>query len=119
MGSEGATLGEPAAMLWIALVLLGTGTCFGRVADLSHEERNLKPVGTLGKVPLLPHAKEQSAQPGLLPHFNIKRMATILGFLGLLDLGLDALPSPKETESLSKKMEVKDKIDTFIKLNRD
>ena len=51
-------------MLWVALVLLGTGTCFGRVADLSHdhEERNLKPVGTLGKVPILPHAKEQSAQ---------------------------------------------------------
>ena len=50
------------AMLWIALVLLGTGICFGRVADLSHEERYLKPVGTLGKVPLLPYAKEQSAQ---------------------------------------------------------
>merc|ERR1711963_221192 len=62
MGSEGATLGEPAAMLWIALVLLGTGTCFGRVADLSHKERYLKPVGTLGKVPILPHAKEQNAQ---------------------------------------------------------
>ena len=51
-----------AAMLLVALVLLGTGTCFGRVADLSHEERYLKPVGTLGKVPILPHAKEQSAQ---------------------------------------------------------
>ena len=48
-------------MLWIAFVLLGTGTCLGRVADLSHEERNLKPVGTLGNVPILPHAKEQSA----------------------------------------------------------
>ena len=46
-------------------------------------------------------------------------MATILGFLGLFNLGLDALPSPKETESLSKKMEVEDKIDTFIKLNKD
>ena len=51
-----------AAMLWVALVLLGTGTCFGRVADLSHEERNLKPVGTHGKVSILPLAKEQSAQ---------------------------------------------------------
>ena len=30
-------------------------------ADLSHEERNLKLIGTLGKVPILPHAKEQSA----------------------------------------------------------
>merc|ERR1739845_257894 len=112
-------MGEPAAMLWIALVLLGTGTCFGRVADLSHEEGYLKPVGTLGKVPILPHAKEQSAQPGLLPYFNIKRMATILGFLGLVNLGLDALPSPKETESLSKKMEVEDNVDTFNKLNKD
>jgi len=62
MGSKRATLGEPAAMLWVALVLLGTGTCFGRVADLSHEECYLKPVGTLGKVPILQHAKEQSAQ---------------------------------------------------------
>ena len=49
-------------MLLVALVLLGTGTCFGRVADLSHEERYLKPVGTLEKVPILPHSKEQSAQ---------------------------------------------------------
>ena len=49
-------------MLWIALVLLGTGTCFGRVADLTHEERYLKLVRTLGKVPILPNAKEQSAQ---------------------------------------------------------
>ena len=48
-------------MLWVALVLLGTGTCFGRVADLSHEERNLKLIGTLGKAPILPYAKEQSA----------------------------------------------------------
>jgi len=46
-------------------------------------------------------SKFMISRPGLLPHFNIKRMATILGFLGLLDLGLDALPSPKETESLS------------------
>jgi len=60
------------------------------------------------------------SRPGLLPDFNIKRMATILGFLGLVNLGLDALPSPKETEkSLSKKMEMEDKIDTFIKLNKD
>ena len=46
-------------------------------------------------------------------------MATILGFLGLVNLGLDALPSPKETESLSKKMEVEDNVDTFNKLNKD
>ena len=59
------------------------------------------------------------SRPGLLPYFNIKRMATILGFLGLFNLGLDALPSPKETESLSKKMEVEDKTNTFIKLNKD
>ena len=58
-------------------------------------------------------------RPGLLPYSNIKRMTTILGFLGLVNLGLDALPSPKETESLSKKMEVEDKIDTFIKLNKE
>ena len=50
-----------AAMLSVALVLLGAGTCFGRVADLSHEERNLKLIGTLGKAPILPYAKEQSA----------------------------------------------------------
>jgi len=37
-------------------------------------------------------------------------MATILGFLGLFNLGLDALPLPKKTEGLSKKMEVEDKI---------
>ena len=59
------------------------------------------------------------SRPGLLPYFNIKRMATILGFLGLVNLGLDALPSPKETESLSKKIEVEDEIGTFIKLNKD
>ena len=59
------------------------------------------------------------SRPGLLPYFNIKKMATILGFLGLVNLGLDTLPSPKETESLSKKMEVEDKINTFIKLNKD
>lgn len=59
------------------------------------------------------------SRPGLLPYFNIKRMATILGFLGLFNLGLDALPSPKKTEGLSKKMEVEDKIDTFNKLNKD
>ena len=59
------------------------------------------------------------SRPGLLPDFNIKRMATILGFLGLVNLGLDTLPSPKETESLSKKMEVEDKKDTFIKLKKD
>jgi len=46
-------------------------------------------------------------------------MTTILGFLGLFNLGLDALPSPKETESLSKKMEVEEKTNTFIKLNKD
>jgi len=46
-------------------------------------------------------------------------MATILGFLGLVNLGLDTLPSPKETESLSKKMEVEDNVDTFNKLNKD
>ena len=50
------------------------------------------------------------SRPGLLPYFNIKRMATILGFLGLFNLGLDALPLPKKTEGLSKKMEVEDKI---------
>ena len=59
------------------------------------------------------------SRPALLPYFNIKRMATILGFLGLVNLGLDALPSPNETESLSKKMEVEDKIDTFDKLDKD
>ena len=59
------------------------------------------------------------SRPGLLPDFNIKRMATILGFLGLVNLGLDALPFPKETRTLSKKMEVEDKINTFIKLNKD
>ena len=46
-------------------------------------------------------------------------MATILGFLGLVNLGLDTLPSPKERESLSKKMEVEDNVDTFNKLNKD
>jgi len=46
-------------------------------------------------------------------------MATILGFLGLFNLSLDALPSPKERESLSKKMGVEDKIDTFHKMNKD
>ena len=59
------------------------------------------------------------SRPGLLPDFNIKRMATILGFLGLVNLGLDTLPSPKERESLSKKMEVEDNVDTFNKLNKD
>ena len=59
------------------------------------------------------------SRPGLLPYFNIKRMATILGFLGLVNLGLDALPSPKETESLSKKMEVENNTNTFNKLNKD
>ena len=59
------------------------------------------------------------SRPGLLPYFNIKRMATILGFLGLVNLGLDALPSPKETRTLSKKMEVEDNVDTFNKLNKD
>jgi len=59
------------------------------------------------------------SRPGLLPYFNIKRMATILGFLGLVNLGLDALPSPNETESLSKKMEVEDKTNTFNKLDKD
>jgi len=59
------------------------------------------------------------SRPGLLPYFNIKRMATILGFLGLFNLVLDALPSPKETGSLFKKMEVEDNVDTFNKLNKD
>ena len=40
--------------------------------------------------------------------FNIKRMATVLGFLGLFDLGLDALPSPKE----NRKRVVEDKINS-------
>ena len=40
--------------------------------------------------------------------FNIKRMATVLGFLGLFNLGLDALPSPKE----NRKRVVEDKINS-------
>jgi len=40
-------------------------------------------------------------------------MATIMGFLGLFNLGLDALPSPKETGTLFKKMEVEDKINNL------
>ena len=47
-------------------------------------------------------------RPGLLPMFNIKRMATVLGFLGLFNLGLDALPSPKE----NRKRVVEDKINS-------
>ena len=40
--------------------------------------------------------------------FNIKRMVTVLGFLGLFNLGLDALPSPKE----NRKRVVEDKINS-------
>ena len=39
-----------------------------------------------------------------MPSFNIKQMATILGFLGLFNLGLDALPSPAEKRVLEDKI---------------
>merc|ERR1711884_719126 len=150
MGSEGATLGEPrepVAMLWIALVLLGTGTCFGRVADLSHDERYLKPVGTLGKVPI-PHAKEQSTQTRIgeeLFFFDaspaylqglVALFAFVLGSLLLLDfvlgdtnlvkvftgrerrsLVLEAMTSISVSEIVEKAVEVYEAVEKFE--NRD
>ena len=43
-------------------------------------------------------------RPGLLPKFNIKQMTTILGLLGLFNLGLDALPSPVEKSRMEEKI---------------
>jgi len=127
------------------LVLLGTGTCFGRVADLSHEERYLKPVR---KVPILPHAKEQSAQTRIgeeLFFFDaspaylqglVALFAFVLGSLLLLDfvlgdtnlvkvftgrerrsLVLEALTSISVSEIMEKAVEVYEAVEKFE--NRD
>ena len=44
-------------------------------------------------------------RPGLLPSFNIKQMTTVLGFLGLFNLGLDALPSRVAKNGMEEKID--------------
>ena len=44
-------------------------------------------------------------RPELLPSFNIRQMTTVLGFLGLFNLGLDALPSRVAKSGMEEKID--------------